>query len=112
MAIIHDMSMGTGSTNDPQSDSNNTGESVLSAIFTPQCHANVSEMVQDVDTWFLDNCNFPDQKSRKKFVAAGFSRVTCLYFPKALNPRIRAACKLLTILFLVDGKFSLAIVYD
>lgn len=71
---------------------------------TALCHPDVDEVTRDVDDWFLKNWAFPDQKTRQKFVAAGFSRVTCLYFPKALEARIRSACKLLTILFLIDGK--------
>ncbi|KAF2764139.1 Aristolochene synthase from penicillium Roqueforti [Teratosphaeria nubilosa] len=51
---------------------------------------------------FLMRWPFPDERSKKKFLAAGFSRVTCLYFPLALNDRIHFACRLLTILFLID----------
>lgn len=76
----------------------------LPSIFIPICHPDVDQAVKDVDGWFLENWHFENDKSRKRFVGAGFSRVTCLYFPKALEARIRSACKLLTILFLVDGK--------
>ena len=77
--------------------------SIPSSILTPICHPLVKEATQDVDDYYLQHWPFPDAKSRKRFVAAGFSRVTCLYFPKALNERIRFACSLLTILFLIDG---------
>ena len=73
------------------------------SIFTPICHPLVEETIQDVDGYYLEHWGFADEKARKKFVAAGFSRVTCLYFPKALDERIRFACSLLTILFLIDG---------
>lgn len=74
------------------------------SIFTAQCHPLVEEATRDVDGYYLSHWPFPDEKARKKFVAAGFPRVTCLYFPKALNDRIQHACSLLTILFLVDGE--------
>ncbi|KAI3316783.1 Aristolochene synthase in complex with 12,13 Difluorofarnesyl diphosphate [Xylariaceae sp. AK1471] len=62
----------------------------------------MDEVIQEVDGYFLKHWPFPDKKAREKFIAAGFSRVTCLYFPKALDDRIHFACRLLTILFLVD----------
>ncbi|KAF2492611.1 Aristolochene synthase in complex with 12,13 Difluorofarnesyl diphosphate [Lophium mytilinum] len=91
---------------DPSILNTDTATDLYPSLFTSVCHPNVNEAVRDVDGWFLDNWKFPDQKSRKKFVAAGFSRVTCLYFPKALESRIRSACKLLTILFLVDDQLE------
>ena len=74
-------------------------------VFTPICHPLVEEATREVDGYYLKHWGFPDEKARKKFVAAGFSRVTCLYFPKALDDRIAYACSLLTILFLIDGKY-------
>ncbi|KAI0198458.1 Aristolochene synthase in complex with 12,13 Difluorofarnesyl diphosphate [Astrocystis sublimbata] len=62
----------------------------------------MAETIEKVDGFFLQHWPFPNTKTRKKFVAAGFSRVTCLYFPKSLDDRIEYACMLLTILFLVD----------
>ena len=73
------------------------------SIFTPICHPLVEQIIKEVDGHYLQNWGFPNEKAKKKFVAAGFSRVTCLYFPKALDDRIAMACSLLTILFLVDG---------
>lgn len=64
----------------------------------------MEEVSREVDGYFLQHWNFKDEKARKKFVAAGFSRVTCLYFPEALDDRIHYACRLLTVLFLIDGK--------
>lgn len=60
------------------------------------------KIVSEVDGYFLEHWPFPDEKARKKFIAAGFSRVTCFYFPKALDDRIHFACRLLTLLFLID----------
>jgi aristolochene synthase len=69
-----------------------------------QSHPRMNEVVKEVDDYFLRNWPFPDDNARDKFLAAGFSRVTCLYFPNALDDRIHFACRLLTVLFLVDGK--------
>jgi aristolochene synthase len=71
-------------------------------------HPLVDSISAEVNGWFLQHWPFPDEKARKKFVAAGFSRVTCLYFPLARNDRIAYACQLLTILFLIDGASSMS----
>ncbi|KAI0483450.1 Aristolochene synthase [Xylaria cf. heliscus] len=76
--------------------------SVGPSIFYPQCHPLVDVVSDEVNTYFLENWGFKSEKARKKFVHAGFSRVTCLYFPKALDDRIHFACRLLTVLFLID----------
>ena len=74
-----------------------------SSIFKSICHPLVKEVTLDVDGFYLEHWNFDSEKAKRKFVAAGFSYVTCLYFPKARDDRIRYVCSLLTILFLVDG---------
>lgn len=56
-----------------------------------------------VNGFYLEHWPFPDDKARRKFTVAGFPRVTCLYFPKALHSRIQQACSLISILFLIDG---------
>lgn len=97
-----------GTTNGKLHVSNNAITNVLEpppSIFTPICHPRLDETIKEVDGYYLQNWGFPNEKAKKKFVAAGFSRVTCLYFPKALDDRIAHACSLLTILFLVDGQF-------
>ena len=78
--------------------------STPSSLFQYKCHRLVDQVSKEVDDWFLKNWNFENERSRRKFVAAGFSRVTCLYFPMALDDRIHFACELLTILFLIDGR--------
>ena len=75
-------------------------------IFTPICHVLVEDAIHDIDGFFLEHWHFGSEKAKAKFVAAGFSRVSCLYFPKARDDRIRFACSLLTILFLIDGILS------
>ncbi|KAI0195872.1 Aristolochene synthase from penicillium Roqueforti [Astrocystis sublimbata] len=72
------------------------------ADWTPLCHPKVDEVSREVDDYFLQHWNFPGTKARRTFVNAGFSRVTCLYFPLAKDDRIHFACRLLTVLFLID----------
>ncbi|KAK4983973.1 carbonyl reductase (NADPH-dependent) ari1 [Elasticomyces elasticus] len=72
------------------------------SFFQPLCHPLVDVVSKKVDGYFLEHWKFETERGKTKFVAAGFSRVTCLYFPKALNDRIHFACELLTVLFLID----------
>lgn len=78
------------------------------SIFNSICHPQVDAAVREVDSYYLQHWSFPNEKAKKKFVAAGFSKVTSLYFPKAFDKRITYACSLLTILFLVDGEYFLS----
>ncbi|KAI9739473.1 MAG: hypothetical protein M1818_005161 [Claussenomyces sp. TS43310] len=71
-------------------------------IWSPLCQSRADEVIEEVDGYFLKHWNFPNEKARRVFVNAGFSRVTSLYFPKALDDRIHFACRLLTVLFLID----------
>lgn len=70
----------------------------------PLNHPRADEVCQENDQYFLQYWPFPNEKSRVVFRKAGFGRVTCLYFPLARDDRILYACRLLTILFLIDGK--------
>ena len=89
-----------------KSEADETSLGPTRSIFTPICHPQVEQATADVDGYYLKYWPFPNEAARKKFVAAGFPRVTSLYFPKALDSRIRYACSLLTILFLIDGIVS------
>ena len=81
--------------------------SIPPSAWESQCHPLVDQVSRNVDEYFLSRWNWQDDKSKKVFVAAGFSRVTCLYFPLARDDRIDLACKLLAVLFLVDGNSPL-----
>ncbi|XEV01651.1 hypothetical protein FSHL1_006938 [Fusarium sambucinum] len=70
--------------------------------FVPRIHPLEKEVSEEVNKYFLDNWPFPNDLAKQKFVAAGFSRVTCYYYPVALDDRITLACRLLTLLFLID----------
>ncbi|KAH8203481.1 hypothetical protein TruAng_002352 [Truncatella angustata] len=72
------------------------------SLFVANCHPKVEQVSREVDEYFLEHWPFPSERSRKKFVAAGFSRVTCLYFPLSKHDRIGHACRILTLLFLID----------
>ena len=75
----------------------------LDSRFKPLCHPRVNEVTKEVDNYFIINWGFENETQIQKFVEAGFSTVTCWYFPKALDDRIHYACRLLTLLFLIDG---------
>ncbi|KAF4556513.1 Aristolochene synthase-like protein [Elsinoe fawcettii] len=75
---------------------------VPASKWIPMIHPRAEEVAQQVDGDFIRDWGFPNDKTKQKFLDAGFSRVTCLYFPMALDDRIHWACRLLTILFLVD----------
>lgn len=68
----------------------------------PLKHPRAKEVAREVDAYILQHWNFSNAKAEKTFVNAGFSDVTCLYFPLAKNDRIHFACRLLTVLFLID----------
>ena len=74
------------------------------SILEAKCHPLEKYVSDEVDKYFLIHWSFKSAKERKKFVAAGFSRVTCLYFPLAKDDRIHFGCRLLTLLFLIDGE--------
>jgi hypothetical protein len=77
------------------------------SYWTPICHPHAKEVCQEIDNYFLQNWVFPSPEAEKKFLEAGFSRVTCFYFPLSKDDRIGLACRLLTVLFLVDGELTL-----
>ena len=80
------------------------------STWTPRCHRLTALACHNVDSYFLEHWPFPDGESKLKFVKSDLNRVTCYYYPDAKDDRIEYACKLLTILFLIDGKhFSLLI---
>jgi hypothetical protein len=69
----------------------------------PQCHALEPRLTQEIDDYFIQHWPFPNPQAIRKFRAAKFSEVTCYYFPEALDDRIHFACRLITLLFLIDG---------
>lgn len=88
----------------PQRKEPETSWTAPDPVWTSYCHGLVEEVSREVETYFLDNWKFPNENSKQTFLKAGFSRVTCLYFPLANDQRIYFACCLLTLLFLIDGE--------
>ena len=72
------------------------------------CHPHVDQIKQDVDDYFLQHWEFPNEKSRQKFLGAKYPRATCMNFPLTKDDRISFACRLFTVLFLIDGKMYYA----
>ncbi|KAF2677433.1 Aristolochene synthase in complex with 12,13 Difluorofarnesyl diphosphate [Lentithecium fluviatile CBS 122367] len=68
----------------------------------PKCHPLEPKITEEVDGYFIKNWPFPNERAIQKFRTAGFSRVTCCYYPEALDDRIHFGCRLLTLLFLID----------
>lgn len=77
--------------------------SIPPSDWTHAIHPRAESVCKEVDDYFLQNWNFADDRARSIFLKAGFSHVTCLYFPLATDERIHFACRLLTVLFLIDG---------
>ncbi|KAI0197503.1 Aristolochene synthase in complex with 12,13-Difluorofarnesyl diphosphate [Astrocystis sublimbata] len=75
---------------------------LMSSTLPLLCHPRVDVVERETNEYFIANWPFPDIKSREKFVGGGFTRCTCMYFPKARDDRIHFACRLLTVLFLID----------
>lgn len=81
---------------------NDTTMTPPSTRWSYRCHPRLKEVQDEVDGYFLENWKFPSFKAVRTFLDAKFSEVTCLYFPLALDDRIHFACRLLTVLFLID----------
>lgn len=69
-----------------------------------RCHPLEKHVTDEVNKYFVENWNFPTPQAIDKFRGARFSQSTCLCYPRALDDRIQFACRLLTLLFLVDSK--------
>ena len=73
------------------------------AILIPKIHPLEPQVTAEVEAYFIEHWPFPNGKAIQKFRDAGFSYVTCCYYPEALPDRIHIGCRLLTLLFLIDG---------
>lgn len=74
------------------------------SAWTHRCHPRLQQVQEEVEGYFLNNWKFSSTKANHMFLNAKFSEVTCFYFPLALDDRIHFACRLLTVLFLIDGR--------
>ncbi len=73
------------------------------SFLMPRCHPLEPQVTEEINGYFIEHWPFANEKAIRKFRDAGFSRVTCCYYPEALDDRIGFACRLLTLLFLIDG---------
>ena len=80
--------------------------SVPATSLISKCHPLVELISSKVHKYFLERWKFQNEKAKQKFLAADFPRVTCLYFPEARDDRIEYACRLLSLLFLIDGMLN------
>lgn len=69
-----------------------------------QCHPLVDQIEATVNEYMLKEWDFPDEKSRQKYILSAFPRGTCMCFPLCKDDRMEFACRLLTVLFLIDGE--------
>ena len=83
-----------------------TAQGVPPALLVPKIHPLEPQVTAEVDAYFIEHWPFPNNKAIQKFRDAGFSYVTCCYYPEALPDRIHFGCRLLTLLFLIDGIYS------
>ncbi|CAJ2514067.1 Uu.00g021860.m01.CDS01 [Anthostomella pinea] len=75
---------------------------IPSSLWKPMIHPRAKVVGEEVNNYFLQHWNFPDDLAKSTFLKTGFSRVTCLNYPLAKDDRIHFACRLLTALFLID----------
>ncbi|KAI1635180.1 Aristolochene synthase [Biscogniauxia mediterranea] len=85
---------------------------IKESIFKPLCHPLYPKISKEENEFFLKHWNFPDEDSRRKFVAADFCRFSCLSYPLTLEDRSALCCKLITLLFLVDDQIDLTSLED
>ncbi|KAK7046186.1 Aristolochene synthase in complex with 12,13 Difluorofarnesyl diphosphate [Favolaschia claudopus] len=71
-------------------------------IFIPKVHPMRKEITQDVNVFFLAHWPFPNEKARKKFVDSDFCYGLCATWPESVDDRMNHACRLFTLLFLID----------
>ncbi|KAI0966357.1 Aristolochene synthase, partial [Xylaria arbuscula] len=76
------------------------------SIFKLLCHASYSKIAPEINEYFLKHWNFRNDKSRKKFIAADYPRFVCLSYPLSSDDRIGFACRIITILFLIDDEID------
>ena len=76
----------------------------LPSSLTPLCHPLVKTLTRQVNDWISSSGHFKSEKEKKRYVGHETARVACLLYPRALDDRLIYACKLITVLFLLDGR--------
>ncbi|KAI0599443.1 Aristolochene synthase in complex with 12,13-Difluorofarnesyl diphosphate [Biscogniauxia sp. FL1348] len=85
---------------------------IKGSIFKTLCHPLYPKISKEVDEYFLKHWNFPDENSRRKYIAADFNRFSCLSYPLSLDDRMELGCRFITLLFLVDDEIDLMSLQD
>ncbi|KAI1274952.1 Aristolochene synthase [Xylaria sp. FL0933] len=83
-----------------------SGSTHQPSIFQALCHASYPHIATEINDYFLKHWKFRDEKSRRKFLTADYSRFACLNYPLTSNDRIGFACRIITLLFLVDDEID------
>ncbi|KAI1121881.1 Aristolochene synthase in complex with 12,13-Difluorofarnesyl diphosphate [Nemania abortiva] len=71
-------------------------------VFPTLSHPLTDIVERETNEYFLAHWSFPDVTSRDKFLSSGFSRMVCMYYPKAKDDRIHFACRLIVVILLID----------
>lgn len=74
--------------------------------FAYQTHPRTEEVVAETNAYFLGNWPFRKEAEKKQFVLEDANRWACMAFSMALDDRIVSACKVNTLLFLLDGMYA------
>lgn len=78
--------------------------SPIPSNFKPKCHPRFNEVSREVDGYFWQHWDIKDDKARREFLDAGYSRMACLCFPESLDDRIHFACRMMAAFLLIDGE--------
>ena len=76
--------------------------SVLSEPILHPCH---EEIDRDVITYLVNTWDWASERQKKGFVSWKLSDVVLFMFPTGDSKRVKLACELLLLGFLMDGKF-------
>jgi len=67
-----------------------------------ECHPCHDEITRELDEYFLAHWPFTSDNARKKFLKSKINLYTCLALPHGDEKRVKLACELVTLNFLVD----------
>lgn len=76
------------------------------SLFVGRCHPLEHQVTKEVNEYFIKHWPFENPEAVRKFCDAGYPRAACYNYPDALDDRIHFACRLLTLLFLIDGMYD------
>jgi len=74
-----------------------------SVLSTPVMHPKHEEIDREVISYLVDTWEWPSERTKKGFVSWKLSDVVLFMFPTGDTERVRLACELLLLGFLMDG---------